>query len=84
MTIRYLADARQEIDEAAAYYEAISPGLGQRFRLSVRDGVRQLNVGWVRRGFLRRNPTNPIFLLNTGLEYLGLLGGAIKLLTQPT
>jgi len=43
MTIRYLADARQEIDEAAAYYEAISPRLGQRFRLSVRDGVRQLS-----------------------------------------
>jgi hypothetical protein len=21
---------------------------------------------WVRRGFLRRNPTNPIFLLNVG------------------
>ena len=25
-------------------------------------------LGWVRRGFLRCNPTNSIFLLNSGLE----------------
>jgi hypothetical protein len=42
------------------------------------------NVGWVRRGFLRRNPTNPILPLKTGFECLGLLGYAIKPLTQPT
>ena len=54
-----------------------------RERWSVRELIRQ-NVGWVRRGFLRRNPTNLIFLQNVGSECLGLLGYAIKPLTQPT
>lgn len=43
MIIRYLADVRQEIDEAAAYYEAISPRLGKRFQMAVRDSVRQIS-----------------------------------------
>ena len=33
------------------------------------------NVGWVRHGFLRRNPTNPILPLKTGFECLGLSPG---------
>ena len=40
MKIRYLAIARDEIREAADYYAAISPDLGQAFKRELRQLMR--------------------------------------------
>ena len=66
---------------------SILPGLiVRKFYSFPRLSIKKLaHVGWVRRGFLRRNPTNPILLLNAGLECrpgVGLVGYAIKPLTH--
>ncbi len=42
MTVRFLAEAETELDEAVAYYEAQSSGLGRVFALVVRDGVARI------------------------------------------
>jgi plasmid stabilization system protein ParE len=42
--IRYLAAARDEIQEAADYYSAIAPELARAFRREVRDSVRRVSA----------------------------------------
>ena len=55
MTLRLLLEARQEIDDAFAYYEAQRPGLGERFIAALEHGYDRIEAyprAWprVRRG----------------------------------
>ena len=65
-----LADAEAELDEAVAYYNAQSAGLGAEFAAEVRDGllrIREYPDGWqllgnrVRRYRLRRFPYGLVY-----------------------
>jgi plasmid stabilization system protein ParE len=44
VTLRLRAEAAQEIDEAFAYYEAQSPGLGSRFINEIERGYDQIEA----------------------------------------
>lgn len=44
MRIRYLAAARDEIQEAADYYSAIAPELARAFKREVRQSMRRVSV----------------------------------------
>jgi hypothetical protein len=42
--VRFHPDAKSEMVEAAAYYEAQQPDLGRRFLASVQDAVNRISV----------------------------------------
>lgn len=42
MKVIFAKIARQELDDASAYYEIEYPGLGQRFRDEVRDAAKRI------------------------------------------
>ena len=66
MTVRLLEVAQQELDEAIAYFNSESPGLGDAFLLetvAAIDRIRRFPEAWhplgdeIRRCRLRRFPT---------------------------
>jgi hypothetical protein len=70
VTIRLLAEAEAELDEAVAQYEALSAGLGAEFAADIRIGfalIEEYPDGWqllgrrVRRYCLRRFPFGLVY-----------------------
>ena len=70
MTVRLLAEAEAELDEAVAHYEALSAGLGAEFAADIRAGlalIEEYPDGWqllgrrVRRYRLRRFPFGLVY-----------------------
>jgi len=42
VTVRFLAEAETELDDAVAYYEAQLPGLGRDFAAEVQVGIARI------------------------------------------
>jgi plasmid stabilization system protein ParE len=58
MQVEFAPEARAEFDDARRYYEQQVPGLGERFRVEVRDALRRMRqwplAALVERGDIRR------------------------------
>jgi plasmid stabilization system protein ParE len=77
-SIRFHPEAKAEMMEAAAYYEAQQPQLGRRFLVSVHDALNRLQVnpllypvveGDVRRCLIRTFPFGVLFRIKPS-EYV--------------